>query len=141
VSESGSTPLVAVAAGLLLFVAGLVSGVWTFEQWRSDHERLLAAGRADGTVTGHLNGHPVVSFALANGDRITFTARDVGGDGYREGKRVDVLYRNDQPADAVIDRPHARWARIALLGALSLAIMAFGAYMSWYARNADMRRE
>jgi hypothetical protein len=131
----------AVAAGILLFVVGLVVGVWTFEQARNEQERLSAAARTDGTVTSHLNGHPVISFSLPGGDRVSFTATAVGRDDYPEGKRVDVLYRLDEPSDAVLDRPHARWARTALLGLLSLAVMALGAYVAWYARNYDLRRE
>jgi hypothetical protein len=136
---SNDHPLGAVSAGIVLFVAGLIVGVWTVEQARSEHDRLAAAGRAEGTVTGHLNGRPVISFSLSTGDRVTFTGAAGGGD-YPVGKNVDVLYRLDAPSDAVIDRPRARWVRPALLGSLSLAVMALGAYVSWYARNHDMRR-
>ena len=133
-------PVGAVAAGLLLFVAGLVVGVWTMEQWRAEQDRLSIAVRAEGTVSGQLNGHPLVTFTLPGGDRVSFTASNVGRDDYRVGKKVDVLYRPDLPSQAVVDRPRARWVRTALLGALSIAVMAFGAYVSWYARRVDMRR-
>lgn len=137
---SRSTPVGAVAAGLLLFLAGLVVGVWTLEQYRSEQDRLALAWRADGTVSGHLNGRPIVSFSLPGGDRVSFTATTVGRDDYPVGKRVDVLYRADVPSEAVIDRPRARWARTGLLAALSLAVMALGAYVSWYARHDDRQR-
>jgi hypothetical protein len=125
----------------LLFVAGLVTGVWTMEQFRSEQDRLAASGRVDGTVTDHLNGRPVVTFTLPAGDRVTFTARNVGRDDYPVGKRVDVAYRLDQPTDAILDRPHARLARTGLLGILSLAVTAFGAYLAWYARQYDARQQ
>ena len=133
------SPIVAVAAGILIFVAGLVVGVWGFEQWRAEQDRLAISARADGTVTGELNGHPMISFSLQTGDRVTFTARNVSRDAYPVGKRVDILYRVDLPSDAVLDRPHARWARHGLVALGALALMAFGGYLSWYARNYDMR--
>ena len=132
--------MAAVAAGIVIFVAGLVLGVWAFEQARAEQDRLSIAAHAEGVVTGHLNGHPQISFTLPSGDRVSFTARSLGGDDYPVGKRVDVLYRADLPSDAVVDRPRARWARNALLGSLAIAAMALGAYVSWYARNYDTRR-
>ena len=136
---SKSNPMGAVAAGILIFVLGLSVGIWTIEQARAEQERLAAAARAEGTVTSHLNGHPVVSFTLPGGDRVSFTETNAGG-GYPVGRKVDVLYRMDLPSSAVIDRPRARWLRPALLGALSAVIMAFGGYIAWYARNYDLRR-
>ena len=114
--------------------------MWGFEQARAEQDRVAASARADGTVTGHLNGHPQIAFSLPSGDRVSFTAVEIGGDGYPVGKRVDVLYRMDLPSEAVLDRPHARWTRNGLIGLLSLGAMALGAYISWYARNYDMRR-
>jgi hypothetical protein len=123
-----------------MFVLGLSLGVWGFEQSRAEQDRRAIAGRAEGTVTGHLNRRPMVSFSLPTGDRVSFTATNVGRDDYPVGKKVDVLYRLDQPTEAVIDRPRARWARHALVTAGALALMALGGYVSWYARNYDMRR-
>jgi Protein of unknown function (DUF3592) len=143
VSEGGGLshdrPLAAVAAGILIFVIGLVLGVWAFEQARAEQDRLSIAARAEGTVSGHVNGRPQISFVLPSGDRMSFTARNVGRDDYPVGKKVDVLYRRDLPSDAVVDRPRARRARNALLGSLAIAAMALGAYVSWYARNYDAR--
>ena len=123
-----------------MFIAGLSIGVWGLEQWRSERDRLEIAARAEGTVTGQLNGHPMVSFSLPSGDRVSFTARSVASADYPSGTKVDVLYRMDVPSDAVIDRPRARLARNGLIAALSLGAMAFGAYLSWYARHHDLRR-
>jgi hypothetical protein len=133
-------PLGAVAAGILMFVIGLVIGGFAIELARSDQERLAAAWRAQGTVTGELNGRPLVAFTLPNGDRVSFTATSVARNEYRVGHAVDVLYRPDLPSDAVIDRPRARWTRNALLGVAAAAMMALGAYVAWYARNYDARR-
>ena len=124
----------AVAAGILIFIAGLSIGVWGLEQWRAERDRLEIAARAEGTVTGHLNGHPMVSFSLPSGDRINFTARGADGADYPVGRHVDVLYRMDLPSEAVIDRPGARRARHGLAAAGALALMAFGGYMAWSAR-------
>lgn len=132
-------PLVAVAAGILMFVAGLSLGVWGFEHWRAEQDRLSISARTDGTVAGHLNGHPMVSFSLPSGDRITFTALTVGRDDYPVGKRVDVVYRMDLPSDAILDRPHARYARHGFIAIGALMLMALGGYVSWYARNYDAR--
>ena len=133
-------PIGAAAAGILLFIAGLVVAVYTFEQYRAEQDHLSIAARAEGTVTGRLNGRPVVSFTVPGGDRVSFTATNVGRDDYPEGKQVDVLYRIDQPSNAIVDRPRARAARYALLGGLSLAVMAVGAYVARAARNYDARR-
>jgi hypothetical protein len=139
-SLAGSHPLGAVAAGILTFVVGLSIGVWGFEQWRADQDRLAIAARAEGTVTGHLNGRPVIAFALPSGDRVSFTATNVGRDDYPDGKRVDVLYPMDRPTEAIVDRPRARRARHSLVAIGSLALMALGGYVSWYARHYDLRR-
>jgi len=130
----------AVAAGILIFIIGLALGVWGFEQWRAEQDRLAISARADGTVTDHLNGHPMIAFTLPSGDRVTFTAANAGRDNYPVGKRVDVAYRIDRPAEAIIDSPHARFARHGLVALGALALMAFGAYLSWHARNYDLRR-
>jgi hypothetical protein len=91
-------------------------------------------------VTGAVNGHPLVTFAQPGGDRITFTAREVPASKYPDGSGVDVLYRIDDPSDAIVDRPAARRARPLMLGGLALLVMAFGAYVSWYARHRDDQR-
>jgi len=46
----------------------------------------------------------------------------------------------DLPSEAVIDRPRSRLARHGLAAAGALALMAFGGYLAWYARNYDLRR-
>jgi hypothetical protein len=137
VSDNGH-PIGAVAAGLLLFVAGLVVGAYAFEGYRAEQDRLAIAARADGTVTGHLHGHPIVTFTVAGGDRVSFTGTPASG--YPDGTKVPVLYRIDQPSIAVIDRPVARWGRYGLLGGLSLAVMLTGAYVARAARRYDLRR-
>ena len=114
--------------------------MWGLEQWRAERDRLAIAARAEGTVTGQLNGHPMVSFPLPSGDRVTFTASAVASADYPSGTKVAVLYRMDVPSEAVIDRPGARRARHALIAFGAIALMAFGGYLSWYARNYDARR-
>ena len=137
-ASSAGHPIGAVAAGILLFVAGLVVGVYTFETFRAEQDRLAIAARADGIVTGHLNGHPIVTFTLAGGDRVSFTGTP--SNGYPDGTKVPVLYRIDQPSTAIIDRPFVRWGRYGLLGALSLIVMIVGVYVAHAARNYDARR-
>ncbi len=126
-------PIGAAASGILLFIAGLAVGVYAFEQFRGEQDRLAIALRADGTVTSHVNGHPIVTFTVPGGDRISFTGTPVRG--YPEGTKVDVLYRMDEPSNAIIDRPLVRWGRYAALGALSLAVMAVGLYVARVARR------
>ena len=133
-------PLTAVAAGILLFILGLSIGVWGFEQWRAEQDRLAVAARAEGIVTGHLNGRPMVSFSLPSGDRVNFTATNVGRDDYPVGKKVDVLYRMDLPTEAAIDRPRARLARHGLAAVGAIVLTALGGYVSWSARNYEARR-
>ena len=133
-------PIRAAAAGILLFIAGLAVGVYTFEEYRTEADRLAIAARADGIVTGHLNGRPLVTFVIPGGDRVSFTATTVGRDDYREGKKVDVLYRMDKPTEAIIDRPHARWGRYIALGGLAAIVMGLGAYIARAARRYDVSR-
>lgn len=121
-----------------MFVAGLVVGLYTFEEFRNEQDRLAIAVRADGTVTSHLNGHPIVTFTLPGGDRVSFTGTSASG--YPEGTKVPVLYRLDQPSNAIIDRPYIRWGRYGLLGGLALVVMIVGAYVAHAARNHDARR-
>ena len=138
-SVNRPNPIGAAAAGMLLLIAGLVVGVYTLEEFRNEQDRLAIAARAEGTVTGHLNGHPIVTFTLAGGDRVSFTGMPASG--YPEGTKVDVLYRMDQPSNAIIDRPVARWGRYVGLGALSAMVMAVGAYIARAARRYDERRQ
>jgi hypothetical protein len=131
-------PIGAAAAGILLFIAGLAVGVYTFEEYRNEQDRLAIAARADGTVTGHLNGRPIVTFTVPGGDRVSFTAEPARG--YPEGTKVPVLYRMDQPSTAIIDRPWLRWGRYVALGILSGIVMGVGAYITRAARRYDVSR-
>jgi hypothetical protein len=137
-AEPKTYPIGAAAAGILLFIAGLVVGVYAFEEFRNEQERLAIAVRAEGTVSGHLNGHPLVTFTIPDGDRISFTGAPSSG--YPDGSKVDVLYEIDRPSNAIIDRPFVRWGRYGLLGALSLVVMALGASVANAARHHDERR-
>jgi hypothetical protein len=134
-----SHPFGAAAAGILLFIVGLVVGVYTFEEYRAERDRLSIALRADGTITGHLNGHPLVTFTLPGGDRVSFTGAGRGD--YAEGRHVDVLYQMDRPSNAIIDRPFIRWGRFVALGVLSGIVMGVGAYIARAARRYDATRQ
>ncbi len=132
-TDQKARPIGAVTAGILLFIAGLSLGVYTFEEFRNEQDRLSIALRADGVVTGHLNGHPIVTFTVPGGDRVSFTATPASG--YPDGTKVDVLYRVDQPSNAIIDRPSLRWGRYAALGVLAGIVMGVGAYIARAARR------
>ena len=135
---SKANPIGAAAAGILLFIAGLSVGAYTFEEFRAEQDRMALAMRADGTVTGHLNGRPIVTFTLPGGDRVSFTGTPTNA--YRDGTKVDVLYRIDQPSNAIIDRPTVRWGRYVALGVLSGIVMGVGAYIARAARRDDERK-
>ncbi|HEY2433893.1 MAG TPA: DUF3592 domain-containing protein [Vicinamibacterales bacterium] len=135
-SEEKAYPIGAAAAGILLFIVGLIVGMYAFQGFRNEQDRLAIAARAAGTVTGHLNGHPMVTFTLPGGDRVSFTASSVSG-AYPDGTKVDVLYQMDQPSNAIIDRPFVRWGRFVALGALSGIVMGLGAYIARAARRHD----
>ncbi len=51
-----------------------------------------------------------------------------------------MLYRIDQPSNAIIDRPTVRWGRYVALGVLSGIVMGVGAYIARAARRDDERK-
>ena len=138
-------PLGAAYAGVFLFIIGLAIGLGALEINRRERDRLQGWLRADGTVVALLSGanatRPQVAFSTANGDRVSFTLLQSGGRQYVIGERVPVLYRPEQPGDARLDPRTARWTRNALAAGASLILMALGAYVAWYARQWDARRQ
>jgi hypothetical protein len=140
----GRNLLGATIAGLVLFVAGLVIGATTLEADRADRERRQGFVGADGTVITQIKQPtpegpayaPVIAFATASGERVSFTAGPADSSTYPLGAKVPVLYRPGNPADARIDRTTVRRVRSLLAGGASLLLMGLGGYVAWYARRA-----
>ena len=139
-------PLRAAAAGVLLFTIGVAVGVGLLRTHLQDRERLRGWSRADGTVVELLERRsvegevtvPLVAFTSASGDRVSFTAgTDVKGSGIYVNAPMKVLYRADNPQEAMIDTSARRWTRNALAGAAALILMALGGYVAWYASRWD----
>jgi len=135
-------PLRAAFAGVLLFVIGLGIAGGLLRVNRQEQDRLSGWHRVDGTVVELLKRRtldgevtvPLIAFTTAAGERVSFTAP-----GERKGPPlyvdapITVLYRPDNPQDALIDTSSRRWTRNALAGVAALVLMALGGYVAWYA--------
>lgn len=141
-------PLRAAFAGVLLFATGVAIGVTLLRTHLEDRERLRAWSRADGTVIELLERRsaegevtvPLVAFTSASGDRVSFTAgTDVTGAGVYINAPVKVLYRPENPQQALIDRSGRRLLRNLLAGAAALILMGLGGYVAWYASRWEKK--
>jgi hypothetical protein len=138
-------PLGAVYAGVFLFIVGVAIGVSILEINRRERDRLQGWLRADGTVVALFAGangtRPQVAFTAANGERVSFTLQQSAARQFVIGERLPVLYRAEEPGAARVDPRTARWTRNALAAGAALVLMALGAYVAWYARQWDARRQ
>ena len=138
-------PVGAAYAGVFLFIIGVAIGVSILEINRRERDRLQGWLPADGTVVALLAGangtRPQVAFNAANGDRVSFTPQQSAARQYVIGERLRVLYRAEDPGDARLDPRTTRWTRNALAAVASLILMTLGAYVAWYARQWDARRQ
>ncbi len=142
-------PLRAVLAGVLLFAIGLAILGGTYQTYREEQERMRGWLRANGTVIELMKRRtrsgdvmvPLVAFATASGERVSFTA-DPGGDSstYYAKTEVGVLYHPGHPQDALIDLRSRRWTRNALAGGAALVLISLGGYVAWYASRWDRMR-
>ena len=141
----GRNLLGATIAGLVMFVAGLVIGATTLEADRTDRQRREGMVSTDGTVVTQIKQTtsegsayaPVIAFATASGERVSFTAGAADSSTYHLGAAVRVLYRPGNPADARIDLTAARRIRTLIAGGASVLLMALGGYVAWYARRVE----
>ena len=135
-------PLRAAFSGVLLFVIGLglAGGMLRINQ--QDQERLRGWSRADGTVIELLKRRtaegdvtvPLIAFTALSGERVSFTSatKNTGAPLYINAP-IKVLYRLENPQEALIDTSSRRWTRNALAGAAAVLLMALGGYVAWYA--------
>jgi hypothetical protein len=138
-------PVGAAYAGVFLFIIGVAIGVSILEANRRERGRLQGWLRADGTVVALLAGangaRPQVAFSAASGERVSFTLQQSPARQFVVGERLPVLYRAEEPRDARLDPRTARWTRNALAACAALLLMTLGAYVAWYARQWDARRQ
>jgi hypothetical protein len=113
-------PIRAALAGILLVAIGLAIGGGALQNYWRERERLQAWARTEGEVvqllTASGGARPIVGFTTSTGDRIRFTALN---------------------SAARIDSPVIRWARSVYAAAGAVALVALGAYLTWYARRRD----
>ena len=135
----GGHPLGATIAGVLLFAIGLAIAAGTYESsWKERARRqqlLKAEGKVVAVVGGTNAGRPVVAFATASGERLSFTDRRSAP--YALGERVTVLYPPENPIAAIIDEGGVR-AKTLLSPAAGLLLAALGAYVAWSARRSQL---
>ncbi len=133
-------------SGVLFFVIGLgiAGGMLRINQ--QEQERLRGWSRADGTVVELLKRRtvegditvPLIAFTAPSGDRVSFTSatKPTGAPLYINAP-IKVLYRLDNPQEALIDTSARRWTRNALAGVAAVLLMALGGYVAWYASRWD----
>jgi hypothetical protein len=140
-------PLRAAFAGVLLFVLGLGIAGSLLRINQQDQERLQGWSSADGTVIELLKRRtpegdvtvPLIAFTTPSGDRVSFTSATErrGAAPLYINAPIKVLYRLENPQDALIDPSSRRWTRNALAGGAALVLMALGGYVAWYASRWD----
>ena len=136
---SRERPLTAAIAGVLFVILGLGLGTYVWDMNRREADQIAGWERTSGTVTtvfgSGSNTRAMVSFALASGDRISFTARPAMFYRLKPGDTVPVMYPPFAPTHAVIDASTARRWRNIVAGSGSAILVAFGAFVAWYARG------
>jgi hypothetical protein len=132
-------PLTAAYAGVLLVIIGIGMAAYFWALNRSEADQVSGWERTSGTVStvfgSGSNTRAMVSFALASGDRINFTARPAMFYRLKQGDVVPVIYPPFAPTHAAIDPAIARRWRNIVAGIASAILVAFGAYVAWYARG------
>jgi hypothetical protein len=135
----GGHPLGATIAGVLLFAIGVAIAAGTYESAWKERERRQQLLKAEGTVVavvgGTNAGRPVVAFATASGERLSFTDRRSAT--YALGERVTVLYPPENPIAAIIDDGGGR-AKTMLPTMAGLLVAVFGAYVAWAGRRSQL---
>ena len=136
---SRERPLTAAFAGVLIVILGIGLGAYNWQLNRREVDQITGWERTSGTVTtvfgSGANTRAMVSFALQSGDRISFTARPALFYRLKPGDSVPVIYPSFAPTHAAIDPAIARRWRNVVAGIASAILVAFGAYVAWYARG------
>lgn len=136
---SRERPLTAAYAGVLLVILGIGLGAYNWQLNRREVDQITGWQRTSGTVTtvfgSGSNTRAMVSFALPSGDRISFTTRPAMFYRLKPGDTVPVIYPPFAPTHAAIDPAIARRWRNIVAGIASAILVAFGAYVAWYARG------
>ena len=77
---------------------------------------------------------PDVKYTTASGEETTFRSQITSrADHYKPGDKVRVLYKSDDPQDAVIGSFSALWAIALIFGSGGLLVVLFA---SWFFRQA-----
>ena len=77
---------------------------------------------------------PDVKYTTASGEETTFRSQVTSrADHYKPGDKVRVLYKSDDPQDAVIGSFSALWAIALIFGSGGLLVILFA---SWFFRQA-----
>lgn len=137
-------PLTAAYAGVLLIIIGIAMAVYVWELNRREADQIIGWEHTSGAVTtvfgSGSNTHAMISFSVAGGDRINFTARPAVFYRLKAGDTVPVIYPPFNPTHAVIDPARARLWRNVLAGVASTVLAGLGGYVTWYARRRALQR-
>jgi hypothetical protein len=120
-------------------ILGIGTGVYVWELNRREADQIAGWERANASVTtvfgAGASTRAMVSFKLASGDRINFTARPAMFYRLKAGDTVPVIYPPFNPTHAVIDPARARRWRNIIAGCAAAILMALGGYVAWFARG------
>ncbi|TPQ23747.1 DUF3592 domain-containing protein [Streptomyces sporangiiformans] len=128
----------AIAFGALFLVVGLIlagvsvsfladaesaRGTVVALEWRNDHDGASRKKRENDKPAAY----PVVEFTSADGTPRTFrSSTGSNPPSYKEGERVEVLYRADSPEDARIKGFASLWLLPLIFGGIGLVIAGIG---------------
>ena len=129
---------------LLIGAALLAQG---FKHWNTSRQLVNSSLIAEGTVirnaaylsskvgkSSSLAHFPEVSFTTKDGAEVKFVSRVTSrAEQYQPGDKVKVLYKKNQPDDAVIGSFQALWAIAIIFSGAGIMVVLFA---SWFYRKA-----
>jgi hypothetical protein len=133
-------PTLFMVIGILLLLKGYEHGYKSYERERGSAS---ASGEIVKIVpylskkpgkSSAIQYFPDVKYTTAEGKEATFRSQVTSrADHYKPGDKVRVLYKDDNPQDAVIGSFSALWALALIFGSGGLLVMLFA---SWFFRQA-----